>query len=158
MAAYIRKCCATRLAVGSVLRGYRLHQICWSSPLAKQFSASTSTEAEATEDTINITDSCVKQLSRINEGDKHLRVLVEGGGCSGFQCKFQLDSQQNITEEDRVFERDGVKVIVDEVSLGYIKGATVDFHQELIRSAFRITNIPMSENGCSCGVSFSLKL
>ena len=58
----------------------------------------------------------------------------------------------------RVFERDDAKVIVDEVSLEYIKGATVDYHEELIRSAFRVIDIPMSENGCSCGISFSLKL
>ncbi|XP_022090558.1 iron-sulfur cluster assembly 2 homolog, mitochondrial-like [Acanthaster planci] len=153
MAAYMMKRC---WSLGRALRGQLHHQVCQKGSYPKHFSVST--EAVATEDSINITDSCVKQLSRINDGDKHLRVLVEGGGCSGFQCKFQLDSQENVTGEDRVFERDGVKVIVDEVSLGYIKGATVDYHEELIRSAFRVINIPMAENGCSCGVSFSLKL
>ncbi|XP_033624724.1 iron-sulfur cluster assembly 2 homolog, mitochondrial-like [Asterias rubens] len=119
---------------------------------------STKPQAESTAKDINITDSCAKHLAKINEGKQHLRVSVEGGGCSGFQCLFNLDSEQNIQEDDRIFERDGVKVIVDEVSLEYIKGATVDYHEELIRSAFRVINIPMSENGCSCGVSFSLKL
>ena len=58
----------------------------------------------------------------------------------------------------RIIEKDGVKVVIDDVTLNYIKGATIDYHHELIRSAFRLIDIPMAEKGCSCGASFSLKL
>ena len=58
---------------------------------------------------------------------------------------------------DRVFERDGAKVVVDELSLSFLDGSTVDYDEELIRSAFRIENIPQAEKGCSCGASFAVK-
>lgn len=57
----------------------------------------------------------------------------------------------------RVFERDQAKVVIDDLSLSFLEGSTVDFHRELIRSSFRITDNPKAELGCSCGVSFSVK-
>ena len=57
----------------------------------------------------------------------------------------------------RVFQRDGAKVVIDELSLSFLDGSTVDYHEELIRSAFRIENIPKAEKGCSCGASFAVK-
>jgi iron-sulfur cluster assembly accessory protein len=60
-------------------------------------------------------------------------------------------------EGDRLFERDGAQVIVDTSSLEFIKGATVDFEQELIRSAFAVVNNPQSESACGCGSSFAVK-
>ena len=57
----------------------------------------------------------------------------------------------------RVFQRDGAKVVIDELSLSFLDGSTVDYHEELIRSAFRIENIPQAEKGCSCGASFAVK-
>lgn len=83
---------------------------------------------------------------------------VEGGGCSGFQYKFDLVEGPLTDPEDKVFERDGAKVVTDEVSLGYLRGSTIEFSSELIRSSFRIAGNPQADQGCSCGVSFSIKL
>jgi len=106
---------------------------------------------------ILLSDTCVKKLKEISDGQV-LRVTVEGGGCSGFQYKFDFESGPVDEEDDRLFERDGAKVVIDSTSLEYLNGSTVDYHTELIRSAFRIVNNPLAEQGCSCGASFTIKL
>uniref|UniRef100_H3DJ43 Iron-sulfur cluster assembly 2 homolog, mitochondrial n=1 Tax=Tetraodon nigroviridis TaxID=99883 RepID=H3DJ43_TETNG len=108
------------------------------------------------EDKIHLTESCVKRLEEILERGEYLRIHVEGGGCSGFQYKFSVVDDK--TNEDRVFEKRGVSVIVDPDSLEFVKGATVDYTNELIRSSFQVLRNPQADHGCSCGSSFSIKL
>ncbi|XP_054652590.1 iron-sulfur cluster assembly 2 homolog, mitochondrial [Dunckerocampus dactyliophorus] len=108
------------------------------------------------EDKVYLTESCVKRLGEIMVKGEYLRIHVEGGGCSGFQYKFSVDSNRN--EDDRVFEEGGVGVVVDLDSLEFVKGATVDFSQELIRSTFQVLKNPQADHGCSCGSSFSVKM
>lgn len=105
---------------------------------------------------LQISDSCLKRLREICTDGSFLRVTVEGGGCSGFQYKFDLDSKLN--EDDLQFGEENAKVVIDTISLDYCTGATVDYHSELIRAGFRMIANPLAEQGCSCGSSFSIKL
>lgn len=107
--------------------------------------------------TLILSETCVKKLSEICEGDEksYLRITVDGGGCSGFQYKFELDSKVN---EDDVALGPGKNVLIDTVSLEYCAGATLDYQMELIKSGFRIIGNPKAEQGCSCGASFALKV
>ncbi|GLJ37940.1 hypothetical protein SUGI_0772070 [Cryptomeria japonica] len=95
-------------------------------------------------DDLVITDSCVQRIKELQKGEgikgeAMLRLSVEGGGCSGFQYSFNLDNKQN--PDDRVFEKEGIKLVVDEVSYGFVKGATIDYVEELIRSSFMVSDI-----------------
>ena len=82
-----------------------------------------------------------------------LRLSVEGGGCSGFQYKFGLaDEAQG---DDLVVERDGVRLVVDAVSLDLLTGSEVDYVESLGGSAFKVTN-PNAASGCGCGSSFAV--
>jgi iron-sulfur cluster assembly protein len=84
----------------------------------------------------------------------YLRVRVVGGGCSGFQNKLDLDQQIN-ERLDELFEFHGVAVVVDKRSLMYLSGAQVDFHDDLNRRGFSITN-PNAKSTCGCGSSYSM--
>ncbi|XP_061700096.1 iron-sulfur cluster assembly 2 homolog, mitochondrial [Syngnathoides biaculeatus] len=119
-------------------------------------SASSQEKPEEGEDKVHLTKSCVKRLGEIMEKGEYLRIRVEGGGCSGFQYKFSVDADRS--DDDRVFEQDGVGIVVDQDSLEFVKGATVDFSQELIRATFQVLKNPQADHGCSCGSSFSVKL
>ncbi|TKY61986.1 Iron-sulfur assembly protein IscA 2 [Spatholobus suberectus] len=77
------------------------------------------------------------EASESSTDRKMLRLSVETGGCSGFQYAFNLDNR--INSDDRLFERDGIKLVVDNVSYDFVKGATVDYGEELIRSAFVVS-------------------
>ena len=82
-----------------------------------------------------------------------LRLAVEGGGCSGFQYRFGL--AESIEEDDLVVETDGVKLVVDPVSLDLVAGSVVDFVDSLGGSAFKVEN-PLAAAGCGCGSSFAI--
>ncbi|CAL9043431.1 iron-sulfur assembly protein IscA-like 2, mitochondrial [Musa acuminata AAA Group] len=111
-------------------------------------------------DAVHMTGNCIRRLKELhtkdssNEG-KMLRLGVETGGCSGFQYVFCLDDKKN--SDDRVFEKDGVKLVVDNISYDFVKGSTVDYVEELIRSAFQVVTNPSAVGGCSCKSSFMVK-
>jgi iron-sulfur cluster insertion protein len=82
-----------------------------------------------------------------------LRLAVTGGGCSGFQYKFELDDK--CTEDDLVIEKGGVNVLIDSTSLGFLKGAELDYVDDLIGASFKVNN-PNATSSCGCGTSFSV--
>jgi len=82
-----------------------------------------------------------------------LRLMVAGGGCSGFTYKMGFD--ENVTEQDKVYDVEGVKVIVDEKSALYLQGVEVDFHDGLMGRGF-VFNNPQASGTCGCGSSFSV--
>ncbi len=82
-----------------------------------------------------------------------LRLAVTGGGCSGFQYNFALDDTR--TDDDLVIERDGATVLIDPMSLDFLKGAEIDFTDDLIGAAFKVNN-PNAQSSCGCGTSFSV--
>lgn len=82
-----------------------------------------------------------------------LRLAVDGGGCAGFQYRFEL--ADGAEDGDLTTETDGVRLLVDEVSLDLVRGATVDFVESLGGAAFQVTN-PNAASGCGCGTSFSI--
>lgn len=106
---------------------------------------------------ITLTDSLVKRLRALQAAQGRaglmLRVAVLGGGCSGFQYQFSLIDV--VEDDDRVFDKDGVKVAVDNVSMEYLQGSTIDFTEELIGASFQIRN-PNATSSCGCGTSFSV--
>jgi iron-sulfur cluster insertion protein len=85
--------------------------------------------------------------------DAFLRIAVSGGGCSGFQYGFSFDESRQ--DGDVVFERDGVQVIVDDVSLDLLNGAEIDFVEDMMGASFQIKN-PNAASSCGCGNSFSI--
>jgi iron-sulfur cluster assembly accessory protein len=108
-----------------------------------------------TTDTIALTDSAAKAVSELLQKreleDYALRIYIAGGGCSGYQYGMALEG--NIRDSDLTFEQHGVKVVVDEVSINYLRGATVDYVDEIMGSGFKIDN-PNAVSSCGCGSSF----
>ncbi|WP_442680353.1 iron-sulfur cluster insertion protein ErpA [Sphingomonas sp. ASY06-1R] len=82
-----------------------------------------------------------------------LRLAVDGGGCAGFQYKFEM--AEHVDSGDTVAERDGVRLVVDAVSLDLLRGSAVDYVENMGGAAFRVTN-PNAASGCGCGTSFSI--
>ncbi len=105
---------------------------------------------------ITMTDSAARRIAEIAAGDPAtplLRVSVEGGGCSGFQYKFNLVAAAD--GDDLVLEKSGAKVLIDPVSQQYMDGAEIDFVDDLMGAAFKIKN-PVATASCGCGTSFTI--
>ena len=104
---------------------------------------------------IEITEGAQNYIANLIKKDKfdYFRITVLGGGCSGFQYKFDFDNKKN--DEDVLFKTNKVSVLVDKISLGLINGSRIDYVNELIGSSFKITN-PKASSSCGCGTSFSI--
>ncbi|MBO4222658.1 MULTISPECIES: iron-sulfur cluster insertion protein ErpA [Bradyrhizobium] len=107
-------------------------------------------------DSVTITERAAHRIGQIlkSEGDgAMLRISVEGGGCSGFQYKFDVDRAK--AEDDLVISREEAVVLVDSASAPFLAGSEVDFVDDLIGASFRVVN-PNATASCGCGTSFSI--
>ena len=105
---------------------------------------------------ISLTQSAAKRVAWIaarQDKPAILRLAVDGGGCAGFTYKFELAEQAD--GGDAIAETDGVRLVVDPMSLELVKGSAVDFVEDLGGAAFKVTN-PNAQSGCGCGSSFSV--
>jgi iron-sulfur cluster assembly accessory protein len=105
---------------------------------------------------VTVSDRAARRIAEIVAGEPDkplLRVSVEGGGCSGFQYKFDLVEVSEA--DDLIIERAGARVLIDQVSLAYMAGSEIDFVDDLIGSSFRVIN-PNATASCGCGTSFSI--
>ena len=104
-----------------------------------------------------LTDSAAERVAELikQEGDPalKLRVAVSGGGCSGFQYGFSFDDE--VKEDDVVFEKGGVALLVDEISLELLAGAEIDYVEDLMGASFQVRN-PQAKSSCGCGSSFAI--
>ena len=150
-------------------------------------SAGTTSASTSDDQDIIVTASCAQQIKRLaakrSDGGAslYLRLYVDAGGCSGFEYKFELETddggsattdreeeyddddedEDEMTgidpDDDVVFAKDGARVVIDKASLELLRGSTVDFVQEMIRSSFAVVSNPISESACGCGTSFAVK-
>ncbi len=106
--------------------------------------------------TVTLTASAAKRIAAILSGegpDARLRIGVDGGGCSGFQYTYTIVTEAD--DGDLVVEREGAVLLVDAMSLEYLRGSTVDFVSDLMGQAFKISN-PQATASCGCGTSFAI--
>ena len=105
---------------------------------------------------IRVSERAARRIGEILKSEPPgamLRVSIEGGGCSGFQYKFDVD--RDIAEDDLVIDRNGALVLIDPISLKYMAGAEIDFVDDLIGASFKVAN-PNATASCGCGTSFSI--
>ena len=104
---------------------------------------------------IEITSNAQEHIAQVLKIDKarYFRITVLGGGCAGFQYKFDFENSKN--NDDIIFKTKKIEVIIDSISLNLIKGSKIDYVNELIGSSFKITN-PQASSSCGCGTSFSI--
>ena len=106
---------------------------------------------------VTMTDNAIQRLETLialkDQPDLMLRVFVQGGGCSGFQYGFQFE--ESAEEDDVTFNSDGVRLLVDSMSLQYLEGSEIDFVDDLMGNRFVVSN-PNASATCGCGSSFSV--
>jgi len=105
---------------------------------------------------ITVSERAARRIGDILKGEPSgtmLRVSVEGGGCSGFQYKFDMERAK--AADDLVIDRDGAVVLIDPVSVNYMAGSEIDFVDSLIGASFKVIN-PQAKASCGCGTSFAL--
>lgn len=107
---------------------------------------------------IHVTETAAGKISELlteeNKAGAGLRVFVQGGGCSGFQYGLMIDEGEGEGSADQVFEVNGIRLLVDPISLRYLQGAEVDFVDNQMGGGFTIKN-PNAKSTCGCGSSFS---
>ena len=109
-----------------------------------------------TDESVRVSDRAARRIAEIlkaERGSAMLRVAVTGGGCSGFQYNFALDDSR--ADDDLVIEKAGATVLIDPMSLDFLKGAEIDFVDDLIGASFKVNN-PNATSSCGCGTSFSI--
>ncbi|MGB6859324.1 MAG: iron-sulfur cluster insertion protein ErpA [Pseudolabrys sp.] len=105
---------------------------------------------------ITVSERAARRIGEILKGEPSgamLRVSVEGGGCSGFQYKFDVERAK--AADDLVINREGAVVLIDPVSVNYMAGSEIDFVDDLIGASFKVNN-PRAKASCGCGTSFAL--
>mgnify|MGYP003972548023 FL=1 len=104
---------------------------------------------------IEITNNAQDHIASILKKDSvnYFRITVLGGGCAGFQYKFDFENLKN--EDDILIEEEKINVVIDETSMELIQNSKIDYVHELIGSSFKITN-PQASSSCGCGTSFSI--
>jgi iron-sulfur cluster assembly accessory protein len=105
---------------------------------------------------ITVSERAARRIGEILKGEPTgtmLRVSVEGGGCSGFQYKFDMERAK--AADDIVISREGAVVLIDPVSVNYMAGSEIDFVDDLIGASFKVNN-PKAKASCGCGTSFAL--
>jgi len=108
------------------------------------------------EASVTVSERAARRIGEILKGEPEgtmLRVSVEGGGCSGFQYKFDIERAK--ADDDLVIARSGATVLIDPVSVQYMAGSEIDFVDDLIGASFKIKN-PNATASCGCGTSFAL--
>lgn len=106
---------------------------------------------------IGLSESANQQVRKLIEGEGNpalkLRIMISSGGCSGFSYSFTLDDK--ITDDDEIFNFDGVDLVVDEASIPFVEGSELDYVTDLMGSSFQMKN-PNATSECGCGSSFSV--
>jgi len=114
------------------------------------------TDSATANDSVTVSDRALRRIGEILKSEPAgtmLRVSVEGGGCSGFQYKFDMERARD--DDDLVIAGDGAVVVIDPVSAGFMAGSEIDFVEDLIGASFKVKN-PLATASCGCGTSFAL--
>ena len=107
---------------------------------------------------VTLQRSAIDKLKSLSEkiGPIALRLKVESGGCGGFSYHFDVVPEGDVSQNDKLFRQDGQKIVVDDVSMSFLKDCEIDYHEEMVRSSFRVVKNAMADSSCGCGSSFSV--